>query len=148
MSSVPLSTVADAPSPHGTAPQDARVGRRPTEAEEPDEACELCEAARFTHWYHEDERCWVADCEVCSVPMVVWNHHGSAPSAADVDAMLAVLADVAAARFGPDNFEIDRTMRQVPTHFHAHARDPRWWAERMSRPMSRYTGVGGERVVR
>jgi hypothetical protein len=65
-----------------------------------------------------------------------------------VVAMLEVLATVAGERFGPGDFEIDRTMRQVPTHFHAHARDPRWWAERMSRPMSRYTGVGGERVTR
>jgi hypothetical protein len=110
--------------------------------------CELCEAARFTHWYHEDELCWVADCEVCSVPMVVWQLHGAEPGPDDVEAMLRVLGEVAAARFGPGNFEVDRTMRQVPDHFHAHARDPRWWAERASRPMSRYTGVGGERVTR
>lgn len=110
--------------------------------------CELCEAARFTHWYHEDDLCWVADCEVCSVPMVVWNQHGSAPDEAQIETMLATLAEVAGARFGEGNFEIDRTMRQVPDHFHAHARDPRWWAERMSRPMSLYTGVGGERVTR
>lgn len=110
--------------------------------------CELCEAARFTHWYHEDELCWVADCEVCSVPMVVWQQHGSEPTDAEVEAMLAALARVAAERFGEGAFTIDRTMRQVPTHFHAHARDEHWWAERMSRPMSRYTGVGGERVTR
>lgn len=114
----------------------------------PDPACELCEAARFTHWYHEDERCWVADCEVCAVPMVVWQHHGAEPSDDEVEAMLDTLRTVAAARFGEDAFEIDRNMRQVPTHFHAHARDHRWWAERMTRPMSRYTGVGGERVTR
>jgi hypothetical protein len=113
-----------------------------------EDGCELCEAARFTHWYFEDDRCWVADCEVCSVPMVVWQHHGSTPGPDDVEAMVTALSAVAAARFGDGNFEIDRTMRQVPTHFHAHARDPRWWAERMSRPMSRYTGVGSERVVR
>ena len=41
--------------------------------------CELCEAARFTHWYHEDDVCWVADCEVCETPMVVWRHHGTEP---------------------------------------------------------------------
>jgi hypothetical protein len=110
--------------------------------------CELCEAARYTHWYHEDDLCWVADCEVCSVPMVVWNCHGAEPSVDQVDAMLAVLAAVAAERFGDAGFEIDRTMRQVPEHFHAHARDPHWWAGRTSRPMSRYTGVGGERVTR
>lgn len=112
------------------------------------DGCELCEAARYTHWYHEDDLCWIADCEVCSIPMVVWQHHGTEPDAADVDAMLAALSAVAAARFGAGEFEIDRTMRQVPEHFHAHARDSRWWAERHLRPMSRYTGVGGERVTR
>ena len=43
--------------------------------------CELCEAARFTPWHHEDDVCWVADCEVCDVPMVVWNWHGAEPPA-------------------------------------------------------------------
>ncbi len=113
-----------------------------------EDGCELCEAARFTHWYHEDERCWVADCEVCSIPMVVWQHHGAEPSDDEIAAMVSVLEAVAADRFGAGNFEIDRTMRQVPSHFHAHARDRHWWAERATRPMSRYTGVGGERVER
>ena len=80
--------------------------------------------------------------------MVVWQHHGPEPEPAEIEAMLSVLARVAAERFGEGNFEIDRTMRQVPEHFHAHARDPRWWAERMSRPMSLYTGVGGSRTTR
>ena len=51
-------------------------------------ACELCEAARFTHWYHEDDRCWVADCEVCETPMVVWRHHGTEPPADQVSHMI------------------------------------------------------------
>ncbi len=110
-----------------------------------DEApCELCEAARFTHWYFEDEICWVADCEACGVPMVVWNDHGSEPPEAVVDHALAQLDRVARSRFG-DAFTIDRTMRQVPDHFHAHARDHDWWSKRMTRPLSRYTEVGGER---
>ena len=46
--------------------------------------CELCEAARITEWYHEDDTCWVADCEVCGVPMVVWKHHGNQPPEAEV----------------------------------------------------------------
>ena len=36
------------------------------------ERCELCEAGHLTTWYHEDEICWIADCEMCAVPMVVW----------------------------------------------------------------------------
>ena len=84
--------------------------------------CELCEAARFTTWYHEDELCWIADCEACDVPMVVWRLHGAAPPAADVDRMLGELQRVAGERFGQQEFVIDRVMRQVPDHFHAHAR--------------------------
>lgn len=110
--------------------------------------CELCEAARFTHWYFEDDLCWVADCEVCSVPMVVWKEHGSQPDEVLVQMMLERLSMVAAERFGVNNFEIDRNMRQIPTHFHAHARDENWWAERMRRPFSIYTGVGTKRITR
>ena len=41
-----------------------------------DPACDLCEAAHLSEWHHEDDVCWVADCEVCGVPMVVWKPHG------------------------------------------------------------------------
>lgn len=113
----------------------------------PDDGCELCEAARFTHWYHEDDVCWVADCEVCDTPMVVWRHHGTDPPADHVEHMLARLADAGGARFGPDGWRIDRTMRQIPDHFHAHCRDPGWMQRRWGSPPSRYSGVGGDRVT-
>ena len=87
--------------------------------------CELCEAARFTTWYHEDDLCWVADCEACDVPMVVWRSHGPVPPGAEVERMLVHLQRVASERYGPEGFVVDRVMRQVPDHFHAHAR-PRW----------------------
>ena len=90
--------------------------------------CELCEAARFTTWYHEDELCWVADCEVCDVPMVVWREHGSTPPPEVEERMIAHLTRVAAERFGADGFRVDRVMRQIPDHFHAHARPP--WGRR------------------
>ena len=48
-------------------------------------------------------------------------------------------------RFGSTPWQIDRTMRQVPDHFHAHARDEGWWGRRSLGRVSRYTGVGGER---
>src|SRR5205085_1876650 len=51
------------------------------------EGCELCEAARITPWHHEDEVCWVADCEICDVPMVVWRRHGAQPPDPAVDHM-------------------------------------------------------------
>jgi len=114
----------------------------------PRSGCELCEAARFTHWDHEDDVCWVADCEVCETPMVVWRHHGTAPSEGHVSHMVARLSEAAVSRFGPEGWHIDRVMRQIPDHFHAHARDPRWQSRRWGDPPSRYTGVGGERQVR
>src|SRR4029453_16397082 len=43
------------------------------------EGCDLCRAARITPWYHEDEVCWVAECDICETPMVVWRFHGTTP---------------------------------------------------------------------
>ena len=87
----------------------------------------------MTDWYHEDEVCWVAGCEVCDVPMVVWREHGPTPPEDAVEHMVARLSEVANGRFGADGWSIDRVMRQIPDHFHAHARDPNWWYRRFSR---------------
>ena len=84
----------------------------------------------MTTWYHEDDVCWVADCEVCSVPMVVWNNHGASPPDHEVDHMLGALGRVADAELGAGAWSYDRVMRQIPDHFHAHARDPNWWFRR------------------
>ena len=92
--------------------------------------CDLCEAAQLTTWHHEDQVCWVADCEICDVPMVVWKRHGPEPPDAELAHMLEQLDRVAVARFGAEGFTVDRIMRQIPDHFHAHARDPNWWARR------------------
>jgi hypothetical protein len=121
----------------------AIIAPRPFPPEDPD--CELCEAARFTHWYAETDDGWIADCEVCSVPMAVWWHHGTEPDETARDRLFAALGAAADQRFGPGEWDLDTTMRQVPTHFHAHARDRHWWDRRFTRALSRYTGVGGER---
>ena len=26
----------------------------------------------MTDWFYEDDLCWIAECEACWVPMVVW----------------------------------------------------------------------------
>ena len=88
--------------------------------------CALCAAEPLTPWFHEDDRCWVAECLICRTPMVVWRHHGSDPPPSDREHMLTVLSCVAAARLGPSGFRIDPVMRRIPDHFHAHARDPNW----------------------
>jgi len=127
------------------------TSQKPAEQPERSEgaiACDLCEAAQFTHWYHEDDICWIADCEVCSVPMVVWKPHGTEPSDEHVAHMIEQLKSAGAQRFGEEAFEIDRHMRQIPEHWHAHARDADWHRLRMQRPLSRFTGVGTERSER
>ena len=95
--------------------------------------CELCQAARVTTWYHEDDVCWIADCEICAVPMVVWRTHGTHPPEDEREHMVAQLGRVADAVLGEGTWSVDGTMRQIPDHFHAHARDPDWWFRRMSR---------------
>ncbi len=83
--------------------------------------CELCEAARMSEWFHEDDECWIAECEACYVPMVVWKQHDNAPPA-DVKARLHErLAHVVATRFEYEHY-VDDNMRAIPEHYHAHAR--------------------------
>lgn len=88
--------------------------------------CELCEAARFTHWYAADADCWVAECESCSTPMVVWWNHGTEPAPPVVERMRRRLGEVADALWGPDRWVYDDVRRQIPGHWHAHARR-RWF---------------------
>src|SRR5215510_7039473 len=69
--------------------------------------CELCEAARITPWFHEDELCWIAECEICAVPMVVWRAHDPSPPD-EVKAQLhARLAAVVATPFEFEHYVDD-----------------------------------------
>jgi hypothetical protein len=96
-----------------------------------DPTCELCQAARFTEWFYEDDECWIAECESCAVPMVVWRVHDPAPPD-DVKARLhARLAAVMAAVFADDHV-VDDNLRTIPEHYHAHAR-PALWGRRFQR---------------
>lgn len=96
--------------------------------------CDLCAAERLTTWYHEDAVCWVADCEICDVPMVVWRRHGVEPPESELAHMNAALAEVARTRFG--EFWVDGVRRNIPDHWHAHGRPKgaaalRWWTRRL-----------------
>lgn len=83
--------------------------------------CELCEAARLTEWFYDDEECWIAECEQCAVPMVVWRNHDPAPPD-DVKAVLwRRLAAVVAEHYDYEHW-IDDRLRTIPDHYHAHAR--------------------------
>ena len=83
--------------------------------------CDLCEAARITPWFHEDDICWIAECEICAVPMVVWRRHGVTPPAEELSHMHRALADVVSTHFTFEHY-VDDNMRNIPDHYHAHAR--------------------------
>jgi hypothetical protein len=86
----------------------------------PDE-CELCRAERVTEWFHEDELCWVAECEQCYVPMAVWKNHDPNPAEEVRIELHARLRDVVDAHYGFE-YWLDDNMRSIPTHYHVHAR--------------------------
>lgn len=91
--------------------------------------CELCELAPTTTWYAdvcEPFPFVLLDCDSCDVPMVVLRRHAATPTADERETMRAALAEVAAAKFGADWFYDDH-MRQIPDHYHGHARPyPKW----------------------
>jgi hypothetical protein len=93
-------------------------GFGPPAARDPE--CPLCQAQRITAWHFEDEECWVADCLICSTPMIVWRPHGL-PDPDLEERLLDRLADAARTRY-PDGFWIDPKRRRIPEHWHAHAR--------------------------
>ncbi len=86
----------------------------------PDPACELCEAARISPWFHEDDVCWIAECEACATPMAVWRPHGIEPPEDQRAHMMVELERVATATYG--EFWIDPDRRSIPDHWHVHAR--------------------------
>jgi hypothetical protein len=75
----------------------------------------------MTTWWYEDDVCWVAECEACGVPMVVWKRHDPDPPDDVREALLARLREVADVH-GPSSYWIDDHLRTIPDHYHAHAR--------------------------
>lgn len=86
--------------------------------------CDLCEAAVVTTRYFEDAVCWIADCEICEVPMVVWKVHDPVPPADVRQFLHDRLAEVADEVLGAGAWSVDDHMRNIPDHYHAHARPP------------------------
>jgi hypothetical protein len=90
--------------------------------------CELCEAAPVTPRLFENDSCWIAECESCSVPMVVWKVHASVPPDEVKQELLGRLAETVANEYGYEHY-VDDNMRSIPTHYHAHARRKgKFWA--------------------
>ncbi len=96
-------------------------------------ACELCALARTTRWYaeHDDPfRFVILDCDSCDVPMAVLGAHRAQPSPSEREVMTRALADIADGKY-PSGWYFDDHMRQIPDHYHLHARPyPSWWPRR------------------
>ena len=94
-----------------------------------DPRCELCELARTTRWYAEFDtpfRFAILDCDSCDVPMAVLGDHRAAPTDDERAAMQAELTKIADPMY-PNGWFFDDHMRQIPDHYHLHARPvPRW----------------------
>lgn len=88
----------------------------------PAENCPLCRADHHSRWFAEEELYWIAECDVCAVPMAVYRKHGM-PTPEEEKLMLDALAKVADAEFGP-GWWLDPERRRIPDHWHAHARPP------------------------
>jgi len=84
--------------------------------------CLLCRAERLTEWFFEDDECWIAECTICATPMVVWKVHDPRPDDEVKARLHARLADVVAGAFVDFAHYVDDHMRQIPDHYHAHAR--------------------------
>lgn len=93
-------------------------------------SCELCALARTTTWYAEHDepfRFVIIDCDSCDVPMAVLGAHRAAPSESERDAMRDALAKIADGKY-PAGWFFDDHMRQIPGHYHLHARPfPAWF---------------------
>ena len=82
---------------------------------------DLCAAERVTEWFHEDDECWIAECEQCCVPMAVWKRHDPDPSEEVRVVLKALLGTVVARHYGFECW-FDEQMRTIPSHYHVHAR--------------------------
>ena len=94
--------------------------------------CDLCEAAVITTRYFENDDCWIGDCEICLVPMVVWRVHDPAPPSDVRERLRDWLAHVADRELGAGEWSFDDHMRNIPDHYHAHARRAPAWLGRRS----------------
>jgi len=88
--------------------------------------CELCEATPFTEWFHSDDLCWIAECDSCGVPMVVWRVHDPEPPPSIREELHERLRQVVERRTDAP-FWIDDRLRSIPDHYHAHARRRHDW---------------------
>lgn len=88
--------------------------------------CELCRAEIITPRFFDSERFWIALCISCNEPLAVAVEHVSVIDGGTYLQMAGELEEVARQFFTGRRFFIDNVMRQIPDHYHMHARlDPR-----------------------
>lgn len=91
--------------------------------------CELCGLRRTTTWYEVHAAPLpfaILNCDSCAVPMAVLGAHRATPTAAERRRLQAALAGIADAKY-PGGWFFDDHMRQIPDHYHLHARPyPAW----------------------
>lgn len=99
--------------------------------------CELCELAPTTTWYAQvvdPFHFTILDCDSCDVPMVVWGRHSATPSDEERRVMQEHLGKLADQKY-PQGWFFDDHMRQIPDHYHCHARPyPAWMPRPTGRP--------------
>lgn len=98
-------------------------------------ACELCELHRTTTWYEEHVapfRFAIIDCDSCDVPMAVLGAHRATPTDDERAHLQRTLARIADEKF-PQGWFFDDHMRQIPDHYHLHARPYPAWLRRALR---------------
>jgi hypothetical protein len=92
-------------------------------------ACELCQLARTTTWYAEFDKPFrfaILDCDSCDVPMAVLGEHRKVVTQAERKVLERELGKVASTKY-PRGWFFDDHMRQIPEHYHVHARPhPAW----------------------
>jgi hypothetical protein len=65
--------------------------------------------------------------------MVVWTTHADSPPEDVKFRLHSALTVVADAEFGAGNWSYDDHMRNIPDHYHAHARPPYFWRRGQAR---------------
>ena len=82
--------------------------------------CSLCEAKKLSHWFHEDERVWVAECITCHDRMLVFKKHNINLTKDDHQ-----YAELIFSHLWPnwqDIYRLDKNQKAIKDHPHFHLR--------------------------
>lgn len=80
--------------------------------------CSLCEPKKLTHWHHEDDICYICDCETCGGIVIVLKTHRK-PIKNELEHMLNKVRVL----FNMDTHTLDFSMKKNKNHFHFHLRE-------------------------